>query len=91
MCFLGMVGYYRKFCVNFSTITEPLTQLLRKRAKFEWSSSCEKAFEKLKAILSSAPVLSDFSLQFILALDASDIAAGAVLLQKGPDGIDHPT
>ena len=28
MCFLGMVGYYRKFCVNFSTITEPLKHVV---------------------------------------------------------------
>ena len=60
--------------------------------KFEWSSSCEKAFGKLKAILSTAPVLSapNFSQQFKLAVDASDIAAGAVLLQEGADGIDFP-
>ena len=31
MCFLGMAGYYRKFCSNFSTIAEPLTNLLGKR------------------------------------------------------------
>ena len=36
MCFLGMVGYYRKFCQNFSTITEPLTHLLRRDVKFVW-------------------------------------------------------
>ena len=92
MRFLGMAGYYRKFCPNFSTICEPLTQLLKKNQKFIWSDDCENSFVKLKAILKSSPVLQapDFCSQFKLAVDASDTAAGAVLLQEDPDGIDHP-
>ena len=57
MRFLGMAGYYRRFCPNFAAVAEPLTQLLNKRAKFIWSEKCNKAFEKLKAMLQSAPVL----------------------------------
>ena len=51
MRFLGMAGYYRKFCNNFSVIAEPLTNLLGKRVKFVWTDNCQKSFEKLKAIL----------------------------------------
>ena len=36
MKFLGMVGYYRKFCNNVSVIAEPLTNLLCKRMRFKW-------------------------------------------------------
>ena len=92
MRFLGMAGYYRKFCPNFSSISEPLTQLLRKNVKFLWSKSCEQAFEELKAILESSPVLAapNFDSQFKLAVDASDVAAGGVLLQESQDGVDHP-
>ena len=92
MRFLGMAGYYRKFCPNFSSVTEPLTELLRKNVKFVWTERCQLAFEKLKALLQSAPVLSapDFNRPFKLAVDASDIAAGAVLLQEDQAGIDHP-
>ena len=57
MRFLGMAGYYRKFCNNFSIIAEPLTNLLGKRVKFIWTDNCQKSFQKLKAILKSAPVL----------------------------------
>ena len=53
---------------------------------------CEKAFQGLKAILENAPVLAapNFDKPFKLAVDASDVAAGAVLLQQGNDGVDHP-
>jgi hypothetical protein len=92
MRFLGMAGYYRKFCQNFSQIAEPLTNLLRKGVKFIWSDTCQSAFEKLKAMLETAPVLSapNFEKPFKLAVDACDVGAGGVLLQEDDDGIDHP-
>ena len=37
MRFLGMAGYYRKFCLNFSAVAEPLTELLSKKVKFSWN------------------------------------------------------
>ena len=92
MRFLGMAGYYRKFCYNFSTIAEPLTTLLQKQKKFVWSTECQHAFEKIKSLLLSAPVLKapDFKKPFKLQVDASDIGIGAVLLQEGRCSIDHP-
>ena len=92
MRFLGMAGYYRRFCPNFAAVAEPLTQLLSKRVKFIWSERCDKAFEELKAMLQSAPVLAapDFRSPFKLAVDASDVAAGAVLLQEDDEGVEHP-
>ena len=70
MRFLGMAGYYRKFCKNFSGIAEPLTNLLKKGTKFKWNDKCQDAFDRLKAILKSAPVLlaPDFDKCFKLAL-----------------------
>ena len=92
MHFLCMAGYYRKFCNNFSVISEPLTNLLGKRAKFIWTENCQKSFEKLKAILRSAPVLlaPSFDKEFKLALDASDVGASSVLLQEDDNGVYHP-
>lgn len=92
MRFLGMAGYYRRFCPNFAAVTEPLTQLLSKRVKFMWSERCDRAFKELKAMLLSAPVLAatDFKSPFKLAVDASNVAAGAVLLQEGDEGVEHP-
>ena len=92
MRFLGMAGYYRKFCKNFSGIAEPLTNLLKKSTKFKWNDKCQDAFDRLKAILKSAPVLlaPDFDKCFKLAVDASDVGIGAVLLQEDSNGLDHP-
>jgi len=92
MRFLGMAGYYRKFCKNFSTITAPLTDLLSKNKKYHWSSTCQTAFERVKSLLCTDPILQapDFNKQFKLAVDASDHGAGAVLLQDDDQGVEHP-
>ena len=91
MRFLGMAGYYRKFCPNFSDVAAPLTALLRKGVKFSWSPDCKTAFESIKAMLMSSPIpkAPDFDKPFKLAVDASDVGIGAVLLQE-QNGVDHP-
>ena len=90
--FLGMAGYYRKFCKNFSGIAEPLTNLLKKSTKYKWNDKCQDAFDCLKAILKSTPVLlaPDFDKCFKLAVDASDLGIGAVVLQEDNNRTDHP-
>ena len=92
MRFLCMAGYYRKFCNNFSVIAEPLTNLLGKRVKYVWTDDCQKSFDKLRAILKSVPVLLalSFDKEFKLAVDASDVGAGSVLLQEDDNGVYHP-
>jgi hypothetical protein len=66
--------------------------LLKKNVSFSWSQDCETAFQRVKAMLTSAPVLSapNFDRPFKLAVDASDVAVGAVLLQEDSNGLDHP-
>ena len=49
--FLGMAGYYRNFCLNFSEIAAPLTILLSKRVKFVWTDDCQMAIDKVKLLL----------------------------------------
>ena len=55
--FLGMAGYYRNFCLNFSEIAAPLTNLLSKKVKFVWTDDCQLAFDKVKLLLQKSPVL----------------------------------
>ncbi|XP_072178543.1 uncharacterized protein [Diadema setosum] len=68
--FLGMTGYYRKFCHNFADVATPLTNMLRKDSQFDWSDDCQVAFNRLKAMLASSPVLAapNFDKQFILMI-----------------------
>ena len=90
--FLGMAGYYRKFCRNFSQVCAPLTELLKKNRKFVWTTDQDRAFKQVKSILTNVPVLivPDFEQAFKIYVDASDLGAGAVLQQEDDQGIDHP-
>ncbi|XP_074304334.1 putative mitochondrial protein AtMg00860 [Silene latifolia] len=56
--FLGLAGYYRRFVKDFSKIVQPLTNLIRKSTKFEWSEKCDRAFGEVKNRLTYAPVLT---------------------------------
>jgi hypothetical protein len=42
--FLGLAGYYRRFIKGFSKISNPMTELLEKDKKFEWTYACEASF-----------------------------------------------
>jgi len=48
MRFLGLVGYYRCFCRNFSTVVAPLTDLLKGKAKYVWSPEFRRHLRVLK-------------------------------------------
>ena len=71
--------------MDFSKIAKPLYKLLEKDAKFIWDADCQKSFEKLKAYLTTAPVVRapNWQLPFEVICDASDLAIGAVLEQRG--------
>lgn len=79
--FLGLAGYYRRFIQDFS---KPLTKLLRKGVKFEWSRKCEDSFIELKQRLTSAPLLTlpSGSGVFFIYIDASGTGLGCVLMQN---------
>src|SRR6187399_457173 len=53
--FLGLAGYYRRFKENFSKIAKPMTTLLKKEIKFDWTEECEESFQELKKRLTTAP------------------------------------
>ena len=78
--FLGMAGYYRNFCLNFSEIAAPLTNLLSKKVKFVWTDDCQIAFDKVKLLLQKSPVLKspDYEKPFKLIIDSSDVGTGSV-------------
>lgn len=81
--FLGSVTYLGKFIENLSQLTEPLRKLLKKDVIWHWTFDQENAFQKLKQVLASTPVLRfyDVNKSVTLSVDASSKALGAVLLQ----------
>ncbi|XP_046970363.1 uncharacterized protein K02A2.6-like [Vanessa cardui] len=90
--FIGLVNFYAKFVCNISEILKPLYDLLKKDVKWVWTHKCDKAFIKIKELLSSAPVLAHYDpeLPLILAVDSSAYGLGAVLMQRGADGRERP-
>ena len=42
--FLGLAGYYHRFIIDFSKIAKPMTRLLQKDEKFNWTPKCEATF-----------------------------------------------
>lgn len=81
--FLGLSGYYRRLVPKYAQIANPLTELTKKNS-FRWTKKAQEAFEKLKSVLTTAPVLGnpDFNEQFIVQTDASDLGGAAILSQK---------
>ncbi|GKD27866.1 reverse transcriptase domain-containing protein, partial [Tanacetum coccineum] len=78
--FLGHAGFYRRFIKDFSKIARPMTQLLMKDAKFDFSDECIKSFDILQDKLITALVI--IAPNWDLDFDFSDYAVGAVLGQR---------
>jgi hypothetical protein len=66
--FLGLAGYCRRFIPNFSKTAKPLTELLKKDARYIWNEKTGEAFISLKTLLAAEPVLRypDFTKPFVL-------------------------
>jgi hypothetical protein len=81
--FLGLAGYYRRFIPDFSRITKPMTELLKKGVKFVWSEKCEKVFHTLREHLTTVLVLAqpDNTKPFDVYYDASGTSLGCVPMQ----------
>jgi hypothetical protein len=83
--FLGLADYYQRFIPNFSKITKPITELLIKGNKYVWSKACDEAFQHLKKLLTTSPVLAqpNTTKSFDVYCDASGAGLGGVLMQEG--------
>jgi len=85
--FLDLANYYRRFIKNFARIAAPLHVLVRKEQKWKWEKEQEKAFERLKAMFTTEPILAipDINREMRVEADASDYATGGVLSTKCED------
>ena len=83
--FLGLAQYFAKFIEGYSTITVPLSNLIRKSVQWNWTDACDAAFQAIKHALTHAPVLAlpNPDLPYEVVTDACQTGLGAVLLQQG--------
>ena len=91
--FIGFCNFYRRFIKNFAEIARPLHDLTRLGQRWIWSEKEQAAFQLLKDIISTAPVLIHPNLerQFRLETDALAFAYRAVLSQLAEkDNRHHP-
>ena len=81
--FLGLTRYYRRFVKVFFVIASPVTKLLQKGVKFEWTDRCQVSFEKLKKMLVEAPMLTQPTpgKEYTMYSDASRNVLECVLMQ----------
>jgi transposase InsO family protein len=83
--FIGLVNYYRDMWIRRSDVLTPLSRLLSKDVKFEWTDETAKAFRAIKRIVAKHVLLAhpDFSKEFEIHTDASKYQLGAVISQDG--------
>ena len=89
--FLGFANFYRRFIKDYSRLAAPLTRLTGD-VTWRWGSQEQQAFEKLKEIFVTEPVLAqwDPSRETVLETDASGYAVAGVLSQYDDQGLLRP-
>ena len=94
--FLGFMGYYRQFIPKFTQIAQPLHELTlvenagKKKAAIQWGNRCQQAFDDLKRLCTTTPILAyvDFTQPLKLHTVACGSGLGAVLYHTHRDGTD---
>ncbi|OMJ27324.1 Retrovirus-related Pol polyprotein from transposon [Smittium culicis] len=86
--FVCLGSYFRKFLERYSDVVEPIQALVKKGARWEWTSECQESFQIIKSMLMNAPILKqpEQNKKFVLFTVASSVAVRAVLEQGNDDG-----
>ena len=90
--FIGFANFYRCFVERFSEIAAPLINLTKKGAEWRWGHDESKAFEDLKEIFASEPVLAQWDPErdTVVETDCSGFALGGCLSQFNDSGNLRP-
>ena len=87
----GMINYLGRFIPNPATEMHPMSDLLKSDSVWTWGPPQQKAFDKVKGIISSSTVLAFYvpKKPTVACADASSYGIGWVLMQEH-DGQLHP-
>ena len=93
--FLWFTYYYRRFIKDYAKVARPLNVLIsgenasKKKNLTELTGECQLAFDKLKELCTSTPILAyaDYKKEFQLHTDASELGLGGVLYQVDDKGV----
>ncbi|KAF8662351.1 hypothetical protein AX16_001183 [Volvariella volvacea WC 439] len=90
--FLRFCNFYRRFITHYAEVAKPLHNLTKKDLPFQWGTEQQKAFETLKTLFLSKPILlaPDTNKPFLVETDASKVATEGVLKQQDSNGDWHP-
>ena len=90
--FLGFANFYRRFIKDYSGLVAPLTALTGLNTPFRWGGDQQEAFDKLKAIFITEPILAqfDWDRETVVETDSSGWSTSGVLSQYSDDGLLHP-
>ena len=83
--FIGVINYYRDMWKGRSDLLAPLSAMTSKKAPWNWTPQCQKAFDEIKKVVSRETLLAypDFNKTFEIHTDASKSQLGAVISQEG--------
>ena len=62
--FIGFTNYYQRFIKKYAQVAKPLYKLIsgknasKKQKSVKWDSECQEAFDKLKELCTTAPILA---------------------------------
>ena len=79
--FLGFANFYRRFIERYAKRAAPMTDLLKGNATFEWTAGAQRAFDELKELFTTAPLIRHFDpkLKMKLETDASDYRLSGII------------
>ncbi|XP_053691513.1 uncharacterized protein K02A2.6-like [Sabethes cyaneus] len=86
--YLGAINYYGKYVREMRILRQPMDQLLKTGTKFEWSSACQKSFDRFRELLQSPLLLTHYNpaMDIVVSADASTVGLGARIAHRFPDG-----
>ncbi|XP_055615045.1 uncharacterized protein K02A2.6-like [Toxorhynchites rutilus septentrionalis] len=86
--YLGAINYYGKYIREMRKLRQPLDELLKEGASFQWTDACQRSFNRFKEVLQSPLMLTHYNprLTMVVSADASNVGIGAHIAHRFPDG-----